>query len=165
MQKVFWSCNNQEALVPSSSAVRHKIFFPIENNSYLLLAQVVVEHPKQLQNTLLPPGVTQARVIHHQVWIYFAIVTPYEETPCCRIVFLDSVDSWHEACNPHIVMRMLQQMQVAWLVLPHLTSTSQWACNYVTVCFTVLSVTETTARQSNEHGFQTRLVEVQICLD
>jgi hypothetical protein len=40
--------------------VRYKILFLIENSSYLLLAQVVVEHPKQLQNALLPPRITQA---------------------------------------------------------------------------------------------------------
>jgi hypothetical protein len=60
MQKVFWSYDNQEASAPTSSAVRHKILFLTENSSYLLLAQVVVQHPKQLKNALLPPGVTQA---------------------------------------------------------------------------------------------------------
>jgi hypothetical protein len=114
MQKLFSSRDNQKASVQWGT----KTLFLFENSSYLLLAQVVVQHSKQLQNTLLPSGVTQSRVVHHQVWIYFAIVTPYEETPCCRIVFLDDVNAWHEACNPHVVMRMLQQMQEAWMVLP-----------------------------------------------
>lgn len=36
----------------------------------LLLAQEVVQHAQKLQHTFLPPGLSQAGIVHHEVWIH-----------------------------------------------------------------------------------------------
>ena len=46
-----------------------------------MLAQQVVEHPEELEDPLLPPGVRQPRVVDHQVGVDLPVVPADVQPP------------------------------------------------------------------------------------
>lgn len=62
----------------------------------LPLLQTGVEESQELQHPLLPAGLRQAGVVHHQVGVDLPVVASDVEAACGRVVFLNNFHSRHE---------------------------------------------------------------------
>lgn len=82
--------------------------FHFRIQAHLLLCKEVVQHPEQLEDTLLSTSITQGVVVDHKVRIHPAIVAPDVEPPGSSAMLLYYVHPWHEASYSNVVVRMLE---------------------------------------------------------
>ena len=69
---------------------------------HLVFPEQVVEHPEELQHSLLPPRVRKARIVDHEVRVDFAVVAADVEAARRRVVLLHDLHARHEALDVNL---------------------------------------------------------------
>lgn len=59
-----------------------------------------------MKNSLFPSRFRHARIVHYQVWIDLAIITPDVKAPSRKVVLLNELNPRHKASDPNIVWTM-----------------------------------------------------------
>jgi hypothetical protein len=70
----------------------------------LLLAQAMVQHPEELEDSLFASRINQSRIVHHQVGVDLAVVAADVEPSGGGVVLLDDVHARHKSRDAHVVV-------------------------------------------------------------